>query len=109
MALNNFKGIFFENFMNEELKEWLGIKPADLILYVAGAAVIGMYFNRNVALDIVLSIIAASLCVLSCVMGMRPEPGLSAFSNFVKRVTYPACLVAVLVCIYLNFARWNGH
>jgi hypothetical protein len=40
--------------MNEELKEWLGIRPADLVTYAAAAAVVGMYFNQNVILDIAL-------------------------------------------------------
>jgi hypothetical protein len=38
---------------------------------------------------------------------MRPNPRLSAFSNFNKRVSYPACLIAVIVCIYLNFNLWQ--
>lgn len=94
--------------MNEELKEWLGIKPADFVVYAAAAMVVGMYFNKNLVLDVILSVVAVSLCVLSCAMGMRPEQGLSAFLNFVKRVAYPGCLIAVLVCIYLNFTRWNA-
>ena len=95
--------------MNEELKEWLGIKPADFVVYAAAAAVVGMYLNKNFILDVALSVLAVSLCVLACIIGMPAERRLSAFSNFVKRVAYPGCLVAVLICVYLNFTRWNGH
>ena len=95
--------------MNEELKEWLGIKPAAFAVYGAGAAIVGMYFNKSLIFDVALSVVAVSLCVLSCAIGMRHEKRLSLFSNFVKRVAYPGCLVAVLVCIYLNFTRWNAH
>jgi hypothetical protein len=95
--------------MNEELKEWLGIKPADFVVYAAAATVVGMYFNKNLVLDVILSVVAVSLGALSCAMGMRPERGLNPFLNFVKRVAYPGCLIAVLVCVYLNFTRWNAH
>lgn len=94
--------------MNEELKEWLGIKPADFAVYAATAAVVGMYFTTSAAFDIVLSAVAMGFCVLGCWIGMRPDTRLSALSNGIKRVVYPACLLAVLVCIYLNFTHWNA-
>jgi hypothetical protein len=94
--------------MNEELKEWLGIKPADFAIYAAAAAVIGMYFTPSAVLDIVLSIVAIGLCILGCLVGMRLDTRLSAFSNVIKRVAYPVCLFAVLACIYLNFTKWNA-
>jgi hypothetical protein len=94
--------------MKEELKEWLGIKPADFVVYAAGAAIVWMYFSRNTALDVVLSVVAVALCVLACFIGMRPDPRLSALANAAKRVGYPACLLATLGCIYLNFTSWNA-
>lgn len=94
--------------MKEELKEWLGIKPADFVVYAAGAAIVWTYYSRNTALDVVLSVAATALCILACLIGMRADPRLSALSNAVKRLGYPACLVAALVCIYLNFSRWNA-
>lgn len=93
--------------MNEELKEWLGIKPADFVVYVAAGAVVWMYFNKSVTLDVILTVVALVLCSLSCFIGVRPDARLAASTNFLKRVSYPACLVAVLVCVYLNFTRWN--
>jgi len=95
--------------MKEELKEWLGIKPADFVVYIALAAVTWMYFTKSVALDFILSVVAVVLCSLSCFIGMRSDVRLSAPTNFLKRVSYPACLVMVLVCVYLNFAKWNAH
>ena len=94
--------------MKEELKEWLGIKPADFAVYAAAGAVIWMYFTPSTVLDVVLSVVAIGLCILACLIGMRPDTRLSALSNGVKRVAYPACLLAVLVCIYLNFTRWHS-
>lgn len=63
--------------MREELKEWLGIKPTDFVVYAAGAAIVWMYFNRSTALDVVLSVAAVALCLLACFMGMRPDTRLS--------------------------------
>jgi hypothetical protein len=94
--------------MNEELKEWLGIKPADFAVYAAGGAVVWMYFTPSAILDIVLSAVAIGFCVLGCLIGMRPDTRLSALSNGIKRVAYPACLLATIVCICLNFIRWNA-
>ena len=93
--------------MKEELKEWLGIKTADFIVYAAAVAVFGMYLNKDVWLDIVLAVSAVALCVISCAVGMRPNPQLSAFSNLAKRFSYPTCVVVVLVCVCFNFAYWQ--
>ena len=94
--------------MKEETKEWLGIKPADFAAYCAFAAVVWMYHTNSVALDVILTVVAAALCSLSCFIGMRSDARLAATTNWLRRVTYPACLVAVLVCVYLNFTRWNA-
>lgn len=94
--------------MNEELKEWLGIKPADFLVYVAGGAIVWMYFIQSTALDVILSVAAVVLCAVACIIGMRPHQQLSLLANRTKRFAYPACLLAALVCIYLNFTRWNA-
>lgn len=94
--------------MDEELKEWLGIKPADFVVYGAAGAVVWMYFTTNVALDVTLSVVAVALSSLACFLGVRPDARLAATTNLLKRVSYPAWLVAVLVCVYLNFTRWNA-
>ena len=93
--------------MKEETKEWLGIKPADFAVYGAFGSIVWMYFNKSFELDVALSVVAVALCVLSCFLGMRPDARLHATTNFLKRITYPAYVVAALVCVYLNFTRWN--
>jgi hypothetical protein len=94
--------------MHEEAKEWLGIKPADLFVYVAAGAIIWMYYNRSVVLDMALSAVAVICCILSCFIGMRADAQLSSVTNALKKVAYPGCLIAAFVCIYLNFTSWNG-
>ena len=93
--------------MNEELKEWLGLKPADLLVYGAIAAIAGMYWTRVVAVDLVLAVLAIGLCVLSCRWGMPSDPRLGKFTNAIKAVAYPLCLVTTIALVGLNFIRWN--
>jgi hypothetical protein len=92
-----------------ELKEWVGIKPADLLVYASCGAIVAMYFTKSILLDSALSVVAIVLCIISCFVGMRADENLSGFTNVVKKVVYPVCLVAILVFIYLNFTRWNGY
>ena len=94
--------------MKEELKEWLGLKPADFLVYVALGAVVWMYYAKSETLDGFLSVVAVVFCGISCFIGVRPDARLTATTNFLKRVSYPAWLVVVLVCVYLNFTRWNA-
>ena len=92
---------------SEELKEWIGIKPTDLLVYAACGAIVGMYFTKSVLLDSALSVVAIVLCIISCFVGMRAGENLTGFMNMIKKVIYPLCLVATLVLIYFNFTRWN--
>lgn len=92
----------------EELKEWVGLKPADVAVYAAGAAIIAMYFTRNLVADTILTALAILLATIACVVGMRRDPHLSAGTNLVKKVSYPLTLVVVLVLICVNFFAWNG-
>jgi len=94
--------------MKEELKEWLGIKPADFLVYAGLGSVVWMYYTKNVALDGILSVVAVATCGLSCFIGVRPDARLSPTTNFLKRVSYPAWLVLALICIFLNFTKWNA-
>ena len=71
--------------MRDEHKEWLGIKPADFVVYPAGATIVWMYLSRNWAFDIALSAASIALCLLACLIGMRRDAGLSGFNNGIKR------------------------
>lgn len=93
--------------MNPELREWLGLKPADFLTYGALALAVSLYFIHNPLADILVSGLAVGLAGLSCVVGMKSEPELSAFTNFVKKVSYPFIVLLVLIAILLNFLFWN--
>ena len=73
---------------NSELMEWLGLTPADLLIYCAIAAVAAMFFVHDVVVDIVLAIVGVGLALAACPIGMAREPDVSNFTNAIKRGTY---------------------
>lgn len=93
--------------MNSELKEWLGIAPADFPVYFATICIIVIFFTTNFLFDIVLSILAVTCVIVSCFIGMKKDPNVSDFTNSIKLVAYPFCLAAATFLIALNFLYWN--
>jgi len=41
---------------NRELREWLGITFADLLVYVGAAAIVAMFFVSNPTVDVALAV-----------------------------------------------------
>jgi len=91
----------------DEVREWLSLAPADFPVWGAAACIIGMKFSKNSTIDWSLAVVALVLTVVACFMGMNRDHRVSNFSNVVKKVAYPACVVAVLVLTYVNFTKWN--
>src|SRR5262245_4306039 len=81
---------------NRELMEWLGITFADLLVYLAVAAVVAMFFISNLAANVALGFVALALSIAACPLGMKRDPGVSDFTNAVKWVAYPACVLLVI-------------
>jgi hypothetical protein len=90
-----------------ELREWLGIAPADIPVWGAFILLGVMYFVKFTMVDIVLSMLAVGLTIFSCFIGMRYDERVSKRINLMKKISYPLCVVLCLVLIYLNFTRWN--
>lgn len=82
--------------MKESTKEWLGIKPADFIIYLAFIFLVAAYLSSITALTYLLLSVGLILCILSCVMGMPAHPQLGWFNNLVKKVSYPIGVVLYL-------------
>jgi hypothetical protein len=93
--------------MKESTKEWLGIKPADFVLYAAFILLIPMFYIKNSLVDGVLVFIGLVLCLLACRIGMKPHPELGKLNNGIKLVAYPLCVLGFLFLAYLNFTQWN--
>lgn len=92
---------------NEELREWIGLKPADLLVYAAIAALVGMLFSVWRMLDIGLAVLAVGCCIAACALGMKADPRLSRLTNLTKKLTYPAFLIGALVFVFLFFFVWQ--
>ena len=93
--------------MKESTKEWLGIKPADFVIYAAFLLLIPIYKSNNQIIDIIFLLLGFSLCLVSCWLGMKSHPHLSKINNMIKLLAYPACTLAFLYLGYLNYSLWN--
>jgi hypothetical protein len=90
-----------------ELREWLGIAPADLPVWGAFILLGVMYLVKSITVDIVLSMLAVGLTIFSCFIGMQYDKRVSKRINLIKKISYPSCVALCLVLIYLNFTWWN--
>lgn len=90
-----------------ELREWLGLTWADLIVYSAAGAVVAMFHVNDPTAVAALAKTGVTLAVAACPLGMRPDPGVSRLTNFIKLMAYPACVllaVGAVVVRYVWFA-----
>ena len=81
---------------NYELREWLGLTFADLLVFLAAVAIVAMFFVSDGTLHIVLASIGILLAVAACPFGMKRDPRVSGFTNIAKRVTYPVFVLLAL-------------
>jgi hypothetical protein len=93
--------------MKESTKEWLGIKPADLVIDAAFLLLVPVYYYGNQAIDAVCLSLGLLLCLASCWLGMRPHPELGKVNNTIKLLAYPACTLFFLYVGYLNYSSWQ--
>ncbi len=94
--------------MNSELKEWLGIAPADFPVYFAFLCVVIMYFSTNFILDLILSVFVVFCGIVACLIGMKKDLNVSNFTNTIKLFAYPMCFLFSVFLIALNFLFWNS-
>jgi hypothetical protein len=92
---------------SRELREWLGITLADLFVYLALAAVAAMFFVSNRSADVCLAALGVALGVVGCVLGMKRDPEVSDFTNGVKLISYPACVLLIVGAIAYHYIRFN--
>jgi hypothetical protein len=92
---------------SRELLEWLGITFADLLTYLAAAAVTATYFLSDATPNIALAVLGVGLSLAACPLGMKPEPRVSGFTNGVKLVAYPVCVLLVVGAIVVRYTWFN--
>jgi hypothetical protein len=93
---------------SRELREWLGIMPADFLMYGALLGGGALYFVKGLMLEIGISAVSIILALLSCYFGMKHDEEVSKAANIVKKTAYPACFIILVVLLFLNFTQWNG-
>ena len=92
---------------NRELREWLGLTPADLLVYLAFAAVGAMFFVHDATIDIVLAVVGVVLALAACPLGMPRDPAVSEATNAIKLVSYPACVILAVGAIAVHYVWFN--
>lgn len=93
--------------MNNDLREWMGVAPADFPVYFAVICVVLAYSISDFALDAILISLAIIACVVSCFIGMKRDEKVSGFTNAMKLASYPICLFACVILGVVNFVFWN--
>lgn len=88
---------------NRELMEWLGLTPADLLVYLSLGALVPMFFTRDATLDALCALAALALAVAACPIGMKRDPKVSAFTNAVKYWSYPVWLLLAVGTIAAHY------
>ena len=88
---------------NRELREWLGLTLADLIVYLGTAAIVAMFFVNDATVDMVLAGVGVVLAIAACPLGMKRDPEVSGFTNLVKIVAYPACVLMTVGAIVVHY------
>ncbi|MBN9520306.1 hypothetical protein J0H58_17545 [bacterium] len=92
---------------NRELREWLGLTLADLLVYLAVAAIVAMFIVTDPTADAVLAVVGVGLALAACPFGMKPDPKVSGFTNGVKLVSYPACVLLAAGAIAVHYLVFN--
>lgn len=88
---------------NRELMEWLGLTPADLLVYLSLGALVPMFFVRDATLDALFALIALALAVAACPVGMKRDPKVSGFTNAVKYWSYPVWVLLAVGTIAAHY------
>lgn len=89
--------------INREQLEWLGLTPADLLVYLSIAAIGAMFFVEDATADAGLALAGLVLAVLACPIGMKRDPRVSRFTNVVKYWSYPVYLLLAVAAIAAHY------
>ena len=93
-----------EGLVKESTKEWLGIKPADFIIYSGFVFLIPAFQVEASFLKFIFVVLGFSLCLVSCKYGMPQHSELNRFNNLVKKIAYP---IATFIYLYLGYLSFS--
>lgn len=92
---------------HRETMEWLGLMPADFMVYASAAAVISIYFVQSILLDAMLSLGAVALSFGALALGLRPDPQVTLLVKRLKRVSYAAWAGMAVFLIAAHYLWWS--
>lgn len=92
----------------DELREWLGVAPADIPCWFSIFALAGMFLLDSGAADVALAVIATAAAALAWGIALRTKPNVSAFTNVVRLIAYPLNLLFTLAVIAFHYWYWVG-
>ncbi len=92
---------------NAELREWLGIKLADLLVYTSLASTIAMFFVKNDLADLVLASLSVLASIIACPIGMKRDPKVSDFTNTIKLITYIPLALLIFAAIAVHYWKFR--
>jgi len=74
-----------ENNAHRELKEWLGLTLADLLLYLSWIPAGAIFFTTNIPIVVLFSLCSLILSLLSCKLGIYPDPSVLILASLTTR------------------------
>jgi hypothetical protein len=92
----------------DELREWLGVAPADIPCWLAIFALVGMFIINHDGIDLALAVIAVVLACVAWGIALRTKPNVSTFTNVVRHISYPANLLITLAAVAFHYWYWRG-
>ena len=92
---------------NRELREWLGLTVADLLATLGGLAIVAMFFVADPTADVVLAMFGVVLTIAACHFGMKRDPELSEFANWIKWWSYPLVPLLAIGAIIFHYIWFN--
>jgi hypothetical protein len=95
------------NSSRAELMEWLGLKPADLLVYLSLGAVVAIYFIEDSLWDAFLSGVGILAALVACPIGMKRDPNVSEFTNIVKLVSYIPIAILAILAVALHYVYFR--
>ena len=93
---------------NNELLEWLGLTPADMLVYLALAAIGAMFVVHDRTTDIILAVAGVGLGLASCPLGMARDPEVSKLTNAIKFASYPIFVALAMIAVAVHYVWFNN-
>lgn len=90
-----------------ELRELLGVAPADLASYAGAIALAVPFFSKSPIADYAFSAIGIGFLGLACWIGMRPDPALAQWLNIVRLISYPFLLLVGIGAVAAHYLFFN--